>query len=1091
MFDSRSRFSQRIGPLLTDRPILSARMASVAFFAAFFFTFCLAQSRTETPAPEKAWTLALPGPPAGSPTLLGRAEEMTGLLVTLHNGTILHLDREGKRVKEMSMDRPAAAAALSADLSGHGDFSIVGADLWGSVYAFDSLGRRMWKYEREDKTGGGYNYLTAFDLDGDGAQEILMSSARGNLYALRGNGRLQMEIQVTRYRVSAPAVADINGDGMPELIFGNERSEIYCLGSWGEYVWGKHMPDFRFGRSLPVLADADGDGRTEAYISTSFVGQNLGLFQLDASSGDVLWKAPSRLQVYNSTALADLNGDGLKEILYGDKNTMLYAVDARGKPLWERQLPGRGIFFSPVIFEWGNARKPYIFQIVRDSGPDGHALFLLSPEGKLLSSWSLEGGGAGSPLLGGWAGDRTLRLFAVSTNGRLSCFRIPDTSSSTRILWGSTRFDSALSGRETGPANKKILIRPPAGTDRKQSDAIRRAAAPGTTVLELPPMQEGQRAHIRITSPDGVLRVKIHGPGFGPDASFDSSRQGDYRVQVQIQDLASGRLLKEQAYLFTQSSGNGRSAETASGGSAELRQLDNPWEDPISGRRFTEPATAASVPGRITLKMLGNEYESAAIALTNASDSQAVFRLSCSDFRDSNGKQVAARQVLELREVPGILPESTGAPAEDVLPLLGQGQLVWMSPRETRKIWLTINSRSLPSGQFRARLTVGNLRSTRVPLEAEILLNVYPFRLPDNRVYRHGDWLYLAGIKDDELFEATLRDALDHGTNVFHIPALTFQADRQKRLVAVGMEMHDKIVRRLRGKALFLVGGSVNLTWPKDYDPPESLRESAFADAVRLYGEHMKALGLAYSDWAFYTMDEPGLMGRDASYEKWMLGVKRVKAADPKVQIYANPAGGARAEILREIAPWVDIWQPDLHLVRDEPEALSEIFRKGQYWHYEAPADQRHLDPLGYYRMKPWVAFQMGMTGGGYWVYSSSPYWLFDPLLGTEYGTVYTTDRGPVTTKRWEASRDGMEDFELLWQLRLAARKEGSSRGAEALGLLQDAVEFVTRGQEKVSDISRQVYPYTPDYKTWMQYRGKLIAALCSLSGAALQPVGP
>jgi hypothetical protein len=125
--------------------------------------------------------------------------------------------------------------------------------------------------------------------------------------------------------------------------------------------------------------------------------------------------------------------------------------------------------------------------------------------------------------------------------------------------------------------------------------------------------------------------------------------------------------------------------------------------------------------------------------------------------------------------------------------------------------------------------------------------------------------------------------------------------------------------------------------------------------------------------------------------------------------------------------------------------------------------------------MKPWVAFQMGMTGGGYWVYSSADYWFAEPGGGTEYGSVYPTERGPVTTKRWEASRDGIEDFELLWLVRKTAEQSSSPKKAEALDLVDEAVRFVTRGQEKVTDISRHVRPYTPDYQRWMEYRQKLI----------------
>ena len=177
------------------------------------------------------------------------------------------------------------------------------------------------------------------------------------------------------------------------------------------------------------------------------------------------------------------------------------------------------------------------------------------------------------------------------------------------------------------------------------------------------------------------------------------------------------------------------------------------------------------------------------------------------------------------------------------------------------------------------------------------------------------------------------------------------------------------------------------------------------------------------------------------------------------------------------MAHLLSIIQPDLHLIRENPEGMKAVTASAAYWHYEAPGDQRHLDPLGFYRVKPWVSYQMGMTGGGYWVYQYSSFWFLDPKLGPEYGAVYPTAAGPVTTKRWEASRDGIEDYELLTMLRARC---GSS--TEATSLLNDAVAFVTRGQENASDISRQLRAYTPDYDNWMQYRGKIIDMIERLS---------
>jgi len=156
------------------------------------------------------------------------------------------------------------------------------------------------------------------------------------------------------------------------------------------------------------------------------------------------------------------------------------------------------------------------------------------------------------------------------------------------------------------------------------------------------------------------------------------------------------------------------------------------------------------------------------------------------------------------------------------------------------------------------------------------------------------------------------------------------------------------LVRRLRGKAVFLVSGSVALRWPAGVKPDTGIQQRARAEAVRGYAVHVRKLGCDYDDWAYYLQDEPGLNSPGAYCDAYVELVKEVKAADPCARIYANPAGGARAGMLRPSQGLIDIWSPDLHLVREQPEELGKIFRRAKdYWHYEAPADQ--LDPLGFY----------------------------------------------------------------------------------------------------------------------------------------------
>jgi hypothetical protein len=502
-----------------------------------------------------------------------------------------------------------------------------------------------------------------------------------------------------------------------------------------------------------------------------------------------------------------------------------------------------------------------------------------------------------------------------------------------------------------------------------------------------------------------------------------------------------------------------------------VHQLANPWETFDAAEFFGHARDAAD---SISLSMLGNEYESVAVALTNLRPFPATVRLAGDPFR-SDDKQVDAKAVLEFREVLRVRPEGTGELVEDPLPRLGEGQTVRLEPGETRKLWLTFHSQGLSAGLWRGKLKVGNIASSEAPTEVPITVEVWPVRLPERFTYRECNWLYLDSITDEALQEATLHDALAHGMNVFCIPGVSIQVNEQGALGQASTGSHDKLVRKLGDRAFFLVVGPISVQWPVQTHPDAALQEKTFSNALRWYADHMRSLGIDYKDYAIYLQDEPGLMGHDANFEAFVARVKAFKAAEPRMQLYANPAGGARAELLRPLQELIDVWAPDLHLVREQPEELKQIFQHGkQYWHYEAPADQRTLDPLGFYRVKPWVAFQMGMTGGGYWVYSAANYWFADSR-GTEYGSVYPTERGPVSTKRWEASLAGIQDFELLWLVKKTAQLSSPEAREPAVKLMDEVVAFVTHGQEKVTDISRHVRAYTPDYRKWMEYRRQLI----------------
>jgi outer membrane protein assembly factor BamB len=305
----------------------------------------------------------------------GERGSADGVLLMTGSGEVRVIDARGGLTARMKLDLPPAAGAVSGDVTGDGAYEIVAMDVWGSVYCFSPSGARLWKHARESNATA-YRLPVIADLDGDGRQEILVSDSRGALLVL-------------------------NGDGVPEIVFGTEDKELYAVDARGRFQWRQPV-DARLGRTLPVLMDSDGDGRAEVVVGSAYNQARPGLFSLDASTGRVLWKAESNLQVYQSAIAA---GGG--RILFADKNTRVYCVDAQGRRVWSTQVSGRGIFYALAVLD--NS----VFAVARDGAL--HVLDL--PTGKLVQSAALEGGGAWPAALVRFRGESEYRLLAAGGSG--------------------------------------------------------------------------------------------------------------------------------------------------------------------------------------------------------------------------------------------------------------------------------------------------------------------------------------------------------------------------------------------------------------------------------------------------------------------------------------------------------------------------------------------------------------------------------------------------------------------------------------------------------------------------------------------------
>jgi hypothetical protein len=190
----------------------------------------------------------------------------------------------------------------------------------------------------------------------------------------------------------------------------------------------------------------------------------------------------------------------------------------------------------------------------------------------------------------------------------------------------------------------------------------------------------------------------------------------------------------------------------------------------------------------------------------------------------------------------------------------------------------------------------------------------------------------------------------------------------------------------------------------------------------------MKAKGLSTADWAFYWVDEPG----DDGFLKLVVPASKLaKEVDPTILIWEDHQVSLKT--LEEHPDAIDIHCCPLDYYRNHPEVLAHVLaEKQRSWQYLC-ASSKANDPHRYYRLHHLASVALGLDGGGMWVWGDDG-GQFNDYAGphTSYGMVYATDSGPITGKRREAWREGIEDVELFRHLRTLAETTGDA-GLKAL----------------------------------------------------------
>ena len=931
-----------------------------------------------------------------------------------------------------------------ADINGDGQAEVVETDKEG-LSAFNArTGVPLW----QAPVSGGISVGAAVGrLQATGLQ-VVVASSDGTVYAFSGDGKQLWATPVGGGRsLGTSPVIFATAGGTGRVVTGSMNGELFCFDATGKLLWRRPViGELDAGLSV---GDIDQDGQPDVFIIT----QSGVIYRLDQDGG-VVWMLDMKARSDCPGDIADINGDGRLEFVLASHAGQVMAVNSQGEMIWSHWLGVPSAYnATPAI---GRVSKATGLQMVVTGGMVGKLFcFSLPTPADAVVQW---GNYRGTPqMTGAWAG--------LAAQGGASM--VPVDLAWNKLLLGRPVTFAVTCPAGAGPFTAEAVCVSPGGVHCSATDRIRKK----TDALSLPISVLSPGAyHFAWSLTDQAGKVLVKGERTLTMTPFVNERELAEMTVTQLQTVA-GRLqeslpltasaLQDEAALISEHSQALRPQQ-------EACLYDTTQQFPIEEQtgalvaRCLRAAKIANVtaqapslgPGASIIAFAGPRWDSMGVG-NLLPDGVAPFKF---DTRLVQGEHESvpinmlnitnrALRVRPVIQVPAGMKvvfhhaapvvTNRGLDSWDPLPELDYTQQVTIPPLGVCQLWLEIDTGTAAAGDYTLKVRLQALNGAGVnearsraalPPEnvAEVAMHLLPFQMAPSNSLRLCTWSWVeANHGLDTCVDAAYADLWAHGNNVYVVPWSSATYDANGALTApIDYSGIDVSLRRWQGKdVMLLISGYPNL---RDEAGKDTFGSPTYQKALKPYLEdfikHLAGYGVDMEHFALYPIDEAA---GDEAFKATIIYGKLMKAVNPKLLMYADPFG--TPEQIHALAPYMDIWTPGINVLSDHPDVFQAMRDDtgAQLWEYNCAASDKAVDVVSSFLAAGMVAVRYNLTGIGFWTYCSSQedQWT---RSSDEYPIIYGGTTAPVTSRRWEALREGMDDYRIIVALRARAAEPGA-----------------------------------------------------------------